>query len=255
MKKRFLKYSLIGLLFFILGCTRPSADAQFRIAQLLVTNSPVTIKMVKDGAPAFTDQLSYGTLGNYEKIAAGKYRIQIFRDKQLILDKKIGLAHNGKYSIYLYGLPIENKSNNASTLENTLHTIAEGEEANDTNDYLPKLKILNDIFYGDTTKAKIRWIHTAPGVEKLKGHLLSTATKDSNIVNTLDYPKQSKYYPVIPGEHEIFWSLGSEERIVARANVTLQPKTIYTFFIVPQRMQFIDSLQVLTAITTAHKPN
>jgi hypothetical protein len=249
---RYIKYKnigflVLGLFFCVLGCKQPIGDAQFRIAQLLVSEKPMTIQLFKDGKTMYTQTLSFGALSSYTSVPAGTYFLRVSTGKKVLLDQEIGLGSKGKYSFCLYGLPVKGELTNSSTLGNTLHKIAEGEEASNPNGLLPKLKILNDIFYGDRSTAKIRWVHAAPGVQSLNGYSVTANAKDTISLKKLEYPEKSSFMDVKPGKTDVFWNLGSNKRKVARVNRDLQVGTLYTFFVFPQRGNYLDSLQVLTA--------
>ncbi len=246
-KYRTLILLVLGLLFSVLGCKQPVGDAQFRIAQLLVSEKPMTIQLFKNGKAVYTQKLSFGALSKYKSVSAGTYFLRVSTDGKVLLDQEIGLGSKGKYSLCLYGLPVKGEITNSSTWSHTLHKLAEGEEASDPNGLLPQLKVLNDVFYGDRSKAKVRWVHTMPGLQSLNGQIVNTNAKDTISLKALDYPKKSTLMDIKPGKTEIFWNLGSNSRKVAQINPILEEGTLYTFFIIPQRANYIDALQVLTA--------
>jgi hypothetical protein len=225
----------------------PVGNAQFRIAQLLVSEKPMTIQLFRGGKEISTQKLSFGALSEYTSVSAGSYSVRVSTAGEVLLDQEIGLGSKGKYSICLYGLPVKDEITNSSTPGNTLHKIAEGEEASDPNGLLPQLKILNDIFYGDHSKAKVRWVHAVPGAQDLNAHLVNTVTKDTISLKALKYPDKSTFLDVKPGHTEIFWNLSINERKVAQIIPVLEEDKLYTFFVFPQRKNYLDALQVLTA--------
>lgn len=145
-KNKCLDFLVLELLLCILGCKQPVDDAQFRRAQLLVSEKPITIQLFKDGKAVYNKKMSFGLLSEYTGVSAGTYFLRVSSAGKVLLNQEIGLGGKGKYSLCLYGLPVKGEITNSSTLGNTLHKIAEGEEVSDPNGLLPKLKILNDIF-------------------------------------------------------------------------------------------------------------
>ena len=245
-----IKYKILialGILCCIGSCKNPAGTAKIRIAQLLVSDVPMAVKLFKNGSSVYEHKLTFGAISKYQEVSSGTYTLQVIKDGNMLLEKQLGLGSKGKYSLCIYGLPVQDEQKNKATLNTRLHTIAEGDEASEPNGLLPQLKILNDLFYGDESKAKVRWLHATPGVQELKGYAISESSKDSISLKKLRYAKKSAFTEIKPGRKSLFWTMDIKNRKVAQKDINIQPKTLYTAFIIPGREEYIDTLQVLIA--------
>ena len=242
----FLSIILIG---FLAGCSSSSKKpSELRIGQFLFSEDPVEISFSSKNDKGIRKTMKYGELNNYEKLEPGTYSAEVRVSGKLLLKKKIGIGSGGRYTLIVNGIPKENQKTNEKTSNMKLHEIVEGEEAIYANGNLPQMRIINDEFEVGKDEAKIRWIHLAPGVGELSAETKPIGEKAKSL-SKLTYPKITKNFAVPVKSQESTWKLMGKKIAVAKKEITPESRYLYTFFIIANKGNYIDSLKVVVGET------
>ncbi|MDR6299787.1 hypothetical protein [Mesonia maritima] len=245
---------ILASFFFFQACQKNAPhEANLRIGQFLMTSDEVEITLSKNNKDELNKTLPYSALTAYEKLTPGIYKVEVKRNNNLLLKKKIGIGEKGNYSLILYGIPKENQSVNVETTSKKLHSIVEGEETHSANGFLPQLKVLNDEFECAKNEAKVRWIHLAAGVSEISAKAIETDKNETTSLSTLSYPMLAKDVAFTAFDQEFKWNLKGNKISTAATSLQLKPEYLYTFFVIGNQHHYLDKLEVITGKTKKKK--
>lgn len=240
--------ALILLSGFITSCgQKEQKPAHLRIGQFLLSDQDATITIKKNDTLIRKESLSYPTLTDYRNLQPGTYTFTVSTDEKVILQKEFGLGKGTFFTLCVIGIPDTSLAVNYQTSKDKLHTIFAGSEAHTANGDLPKFEMLIDNFQKGQDEAQIRWIHLATGMKSLEATVVKG--KDSEYLSKADYAETIDNKALPPGKYEFSWNVDGSPRKIVTIEKDIEPKNIYTFFVLGNRNAYSDSLQVITGIT------
>ncbi|MEH6408611.1 MAG: hypothetical protein V7767_15145 [Leeuwenhoekiella sp.] len=241
------KYFSIIFALISFGCSqKKSNEAQIRIGQFLFTTDEISVILEDKEGHKITENLNYFDLNKYKSVPSGRYTITVKKGDDILLKKKYGLAKNGKYTAYIFGIPLAGAETNRKNLTTTLHHIVEGEDTQTENGGLPQLKMLDDSFQGGEGEAQIRWLNLAPLSEDISGEANALNSDKKISITSLSYGKSGKTQSVKAGEYSFKWQHSGGPLMVAETTQTLNADSLYTFFILPKRGEYVNNLEVVS---------
>ncbi|RXG12977.1 hypothetical protein DSM03_108123 [Leeuwenhoekiella aestuarii] len=240
---RAIKYLIPVFLLYFISCSEKGDQyVELRLGDFLVENSAVSMKLISDGATE-KYSLNYSDLTSYYKIKPGVYQIQVVVHEKVILEKKIGFAAGGKFTLFIYGLLSENQVVNQTTTSSQLHSIVSGAEARTANGYLPQMRLLDDHYEGGKTTAQMRWVNLVP----FEKSFTAEASLDSDInFGTTAYGNDHASQKFDIGTYSVIWRSKSSPIKRLEMSQALDKQTLYTFFLIPEIQAKTGDLKVVT---------
>lgn len=247
---RKINYLLFGILLVALllnlACSRPGVQdtAEIRMANFLQTKGPATCILYRDNEAVKNFTLHYENVSTYQEIPTGSYLIKVAANDQLLLEKKLGLGRNGKYTLCLTGIPEANQMVNQQSNYDRMYKMVAGTAAVTPNAYLPQLLVLNDFFVPEPGKGKIRFVHVMPGTVPLDVKLFGPEGKSYSF-SGLSYPQQSATDPIRAANWELNIHLQSSPGTILQKNFTSKSDLLYTYFIAPDSQSFLNIPKII----------
>lgn len=245
MKNRFFYIILLCLLTACTGSEKKKS--QLRIGQFMINSENTEVIIKKKGSVKISKKLQYKDLTDYDQVESGTYDIEVYNAGQIILKKTIGIGTNDTYTLIIYGIPVKSQELNQRSTKTKLLEMVQGSEVKSTNAYLPQLTILNDEFECGENEAKIRWIHLAPGVDKLSAKSRDIEQDKTTRLSTLGYPEVSKNMVLSPGREKLTWSLKGKKVKVATKDIKTSSSILYTAFVLGEENSYISNLEIKIA--------
>lgn len=221
------KWFFISVFASFLACkkTPDNVPCQVRIMDAIPDASNLEVSLNKAGSEEYSQNLTYGNYTEYAALAKGTYHVKVRAKGKLLLDKKVGLSPDEKFTLVLEGYSGISKETNQTTFNGKLHDIFGGAEAYHPNGYLPRLEILRDAVSCEKGKAKIRVVNTFAGSKKFT---ISTKEENRFVAKELSYPKHSEFKKLKAKDQVFNIKLASMPEALYKTKINLRPCTIYT---------------------------
>ncbi|SDE46492.1 hypothetical protein SAMN05421636_105173 [Pricia antarctica] len=220
------------------GCSpKEAAPAQFRVGQFLFSTQNATITLYDGKQEKTSLKLKYGKLSNYTSLEAKIYFIKVWADGKLLLEKKIGMGRDGRYTLVLTGIPEKNQPVNRKSTMQKLHTIVEGSEGITANDYLPQLIVQNDFYIAEKNTGKIRVMHLMPGAVPFSLDFMNNKGKKE--VRSTAYPKSSETIEVDTGTYNVHVHFDASLQTVALQKIEIKESVLHSLYVIPAPERYL----------------
>ncbi len=229
---------LMALMVVFATCTpKEERPARFRVGQFLYSTDEATVALYENDQEKFSLKLKYGTLSDYRIIPANTYFVKVWADGRLLLEKKIGLGRNGRYTFLLTGIPEKNQSVNKESVLTRLKAIAQGSEALTANDFLPQLIVQNDFFVKEKGKGSIRVSQLTPGAIPLSLRLRQNGTQKE--IGSHGYPESSDTKAENPGPYEVQLHLEGSPQSTSMGPLHIKEGILYSLYLIPNSDRYL----------------
>ncbi len=220
------------------GCSpKEAAPARFRVGQFLFSTQNATITLYDGKKEKTSLKLKYGKLSNYTSLEAKIYFIKVWADGKLLLEKKIGMGCNGRYTLVLTGIPEKNQPVNKKSTMQKLHTIVEGSEGITTNDYLPQLIVQNDFYIAEKNMGKIRVTHLMLGAVPFSLDFMNGKGKKQ--VSSTAYPKSSETIDVDTGTYDLQVHFDDRPQTEALQKIKIKESVLHSLYVIPALERYL----------------
>lgn len=227
-----------ALVVLFAGCSSKQKQvASFRVGQFFLNSEIATVKFYEGTNETTSLQLNYGQLSEYQIIAPKTYTIKIWADNTLVLEKKLGIGTNGKYTLILTGIPEKNQPVNKESLSNTLHSIAEGAEGITDNNFLPQLIIQDDFYIKEKNKAHLSITNLLPGALPIAISFIEDQKEIQ--LDVTEYPLTSKLQVIEKGTYEVQLHLNGNPQNTVFGKATIENGTLYSFYVIPDPNKYV----------------
>jgi len=235
---------LTTLIILLAGCSSKSdQDANFRVGQFFLNSEKATITLYEGTDEVASLQLKYGQLSEYQTIASNIYKIKVWADGNLVLEKKIGMGNSGKYTLVLTGIPEKNQAVNEESFTNSLHNIAEGSEGITSNNFLPQLLIQDDFYIIEMNRANISITNLLPGA---LNSTVSLIKKDKEVkLDAVAYPQTSDLKVIDTGTYDLQFYIDGNLQATLLGQETIEEDVLYSLYLIPNPEKYITNPELI----------
>lgn len=220
------------------GCSsEENKKASFRIGQFLLNSEKATITFYEGKKETTSLELNYGQLSEFQSIEAKIYSIKVWADGKLLLEKKLGMGSNGKYTLLLTGIPEKNQQVNKESTSNILHSIAEGSEGITTNNFLPQLLVQDDFYIKEKNRGKVSVTNLMPGTVPVTMSLVTDGGETK--IDAVAYPETSKIKVVETGFYAIKFHLNGNPQSTLLGEETIENGVLYSLYVIPNPNKYL----------------
>lgn len=245
----------IPLLFLLIlwGCSqKQNGHSEVRLTNFMQGGETVTINISGSKNTSFSEELQYGEHSEYLEIPEGQVNIKIETKGQVLIEKKLGIGKNARYTMALHGmLPTAIKKNETTTSARLLE-IFEGITSHPPNGGLPSLSINLDRFEGDPEMGQLKIVHLTPGFTEAEIRVIEK--EEMKKVTALKYPETSgRLYPLSPGSHRIEVHYAASPLTVYKGEVNISASALSTIYLIPKQGDAVNKLEVVQLDTPLQK--
>lgn len=230
---KFLKFLVFGLLFCgMISCSN-SAEKERPVKLTIFNAMPQKLKAefsseknnIKKEITASPEANS-----GYTDFSPAIYRLKLWSNDKALLEKRLGLAANEKYTAIIYGKPDFLKELNQSDFTHSMHYIFQGSENYTKNGFLPGMMLFRDQVKLRKGYCQIRVFHAAAGYSPITIKL-KTPEKTKKLTSSLAYPRPMQGKTIASGEKQVQLFLeGAPEALISK-KFDFEDKKVYTLII------------------------
>ena len=233
MMNRFLKLLILGLFFCGISSCSNSAQQEKQVQITIFNAMQNKLKAeFSSGNSGSKEEMTAPPVSNsgYENFSPAVYRLKLWSNDKALLEKKIGLAANEKYTAIIYGRPDFQRQVNQSNFTHKMHYVFQGSENYTKNGFLPGMILFRDQVKLHKGYCQIRVFHAAAGFSPVTVKLKSPQ-KTKKLISALAYPRPMQGKTISSGEKEVQLFLKGAPEALLSKSFSFEEKKVYTIVI------------------------
>ncbi|WP_157974530.1 DUF4397 domain-containing protein [Lewinella sp. IMCC34183] len=226
-------YLLLLMVLLLAACGGDTpAPVQLRVGEFLYTSDSARVVLTDTEGKDVDFSLAYAELSDYRSLPPGTYSVRVSIGARELLEQKIGLGAEGRYTMVLAGIPKKDQEVNQAAFGTKLHRIFEGAAARTANQFLPQLFLQNDYYVKLSGKGNLRVTHLAPGLLPLDVHLLHGGQEETSF-SGIAYAHASDRERLATGQYEAAVHPAGSPLERLRFPVELDTAAFHNYYLIP----------------------